>query len=73
MPPAEKPSPATALSNIENAAFLRDAHWISGILSKAQTDRYYGKITLVIENGLTVRIVKEQSVKPPHSCSENGG
>ena len=64
--PAKAATPAEAFAHIENAAYLRDAAWISSKLEEAQKSRFYGKIVLNMEAGLCVRIVKEESIKPPH-------
>lgn len=40
--------------------------WVSGLLDTTTATHFYGKLTLLIEDGVVVRILKEQSLKPPY-------
>lgn len=65
--PINRLSPeAAALQKIEGGAFIRDAAWISTLLDQVQTQRFHGKLTLIVEKGLVVRAIKEQSLMPPN-------
>lgn len=70
MPPANPPSDKPDKSA---DAFLRDAAFISGHFEEAQKARFHGTLTICFEKGLVSRIVKEQSIKPPHLLGGNGG
>jgi hypothetical protein len=43
-----------------------DKNWLVGLLSQAQLRRYYGRLILVLEDGVIRRVVKEESLKPPN-------
>jgi hypothetical protein len=43
----------------------KDLQWLKGQMSGLMFHRFYGKITLVMEDGRLRRIVKEESVLPP--------
>ena len=58
------------MEKIENAAFLRDAAWVSHLLDQVQAGRFHGKLTLHCEKGLVVRVTKEQSLMPPHRSGD---
>jgi hypothetical protein len=39
--------------------------WVEQLLSQAQARRFYGRITLILEDGTVRRATKEESLKPP--------
>lgn len=47
----------------------RHRTWLSSILASAQSRNWYGTITVKFEAGRMVRVIKEESLKPPESDS----
>lgn len=45
--------------------FSQQRAWVGSLVSSAQSKRWYGTITLKIEEGVIRRAVKEESLKPP--------
>ena len=45
----------------------REIHrsWIEQIIASAQGQKWFGKITIIIEAGTIQRVTKEESLKPP--------
>ena len=39
--------------------------WTAQLVVDAQRKKWYGKITVVMEEGVIRRVVKEESIKPP--------
>ena len=39
--------------------------WLANVVSQAQTTKFYGRVTLVFEDGTLKRVIKEESLKPP--------
>jgi hypothetical protein len=35
------------------------------LVTKAQSDRFYGRIVLIMEDGVIRRAIREESIKPP--------
>jgi hypothetical protein len=54
------------MQKIENAAFERDSLWLETLVQQAQAQGFYGELRLIFEKGLVVRVIKEQSLRPPH-------
>lgn len=50
----------------DNAAFTRDAAWVSSLLSQVQKQRFFGEIVLKFDKGVLMRAHKNQSLMPPH-------
>jgi len=45
----------------------RDKQWVNQLVAQAQVQKFYGKLTLTLEEGVLRRAVKEESLKPPGS------
>ena len=39
--------------------------WMLQVLAQAQVRGYYGKLVLIMEDGMLRRVIKEESLKPP--------
>lgn len=39
--------------------------WLGSLLAQAQSRKFYGTITLIMEGGHIKRVKKEESLKPP--------
>ena len=39
--------------------------WVTALIAEVQNKKWYGKITVIIERGETVRAIKEESILPP--------
>jgi len=44
---------------------LKQKDWVSHLVAEAQNKKWYGKLTLIMEDGVLRRVVKEESIKPP--------
>jgi len=44
---------------------LKQKDWVSHLIANAQTKKWYGKITIVIERGDIRLVKKEENLKPP--------
>ena len=44
---------------------IKGLHWCVVQLSRAESERLYGKMTFVMENGKVVRLIREESHLPP--------
>lgn len=42
-----------------------ESTWIRQIITQAQTREFYGKLTIILEEGKIQRVLKEESLKPP--------
>lgn len=62
---SDKPTPPKAA----NEAFQRDLIWLGQLIEQAQAGRFFGKLVIQMEGGVTTRVVKEQSLMPPHRSS----
>jgi len=48
-----------------------DRTWLAQLIIQAQKQRYYGKLTITMEQGRIRRVVKEESLKPPMQPETN--
>lgn len=49
------------------------AAWIRDVMAQLQTTGFYGKVSIHFERGIIQRVIKEESVEPPHkSCPPKG-
>ena len=60
-------------ANRVDSQFEKDSAWLVGLLAQAQTRRFYGKITIVMEEGQIRRVVKEESLRPPEGRTTAAG
>lgn len=48
------------------AQLEREKAWVTSVLSQAQLQGFYGTLTIQLDKGSLVRVVKEESLKMPH-------
>lgn len=44
-----------------------ERNWVTGLVAQAQSRKFYGRIALVMENGMVRRVLKEESLLPPRA------
>ena len=42
-----------------------DRAWLDGMIAQAQMRRFYGRLTVMVEDGVIHRVLKEESMIPP--------
>ena len=63
----ETVNPADALAAIIGKELTQNAAWFASELRCRQRENFYGKVTLIFEDGRIVRIVEERIKLPPRS------
>lgn len=43
----------------------QDRVWVEGLLAQAQSNHFFGKLVITLEDGQVRRVIKEESLKPP--------
>jgi len=42
-----------------------NTEWLECIVKRSQDSRFFGRLIIVMEEGIVIRVVREESIRPP--------